>query len=962
MLRHVLLFLLASMPLLHAESFEQITILGNSGNLQLEKLSIKVNRFDKETITAMSQDTTLRICESIDNSKLVIIGQYLPANAIKAVFDQGPVVNSLKSLFKRGGCLFWGPPSWDIVNAFPISLKTFFKDVNASLITVNQYCDPGAKQKKEIILKGTANEDYPGDLLRKPNFNLTVQTVRHFGDISQTKFKVLFKSQPDNLPLMVIEENILGKGSIIFTYTFSIFKATGNPFMTNLVFALYGERKIASSKSILREKLNTTAPTTVEDKELKVLELTQRPKVEFYNYRNQKALIKTTTAQISINDKDLIVDFHCQEPDAGKLKSVVTRRDANLWEDDCVELVIADSDKQDANVYQFIVNSKGVCYDSKNGSTGWNPEYQVTAAVKDGYWEAQLTIPLAVLGFTGDHLKGFKINLCRTNTENKEITSWNPFFHQFADTNAMGYATILLRAEFLKNRQVASKAAGTGQVTLWQVPTFTKVYNDTFPTSTVDLKDVKVLVARNEKECVSILISNTTDENIYFRLEPQRELTGTTVGYRRLFTIKEAMPWRDPQGKVFNEALVNLNQGNIIVLPSLETRELWIDVKTEIAAGDYRWSFTLVPINYAMPSKKLDFEVKVLPWRFPDQLPVFVYTFGPYFYSWAKSEELRAPYWKACLEYHINTIQTVDGPYRAIQKDGTISGHKEDYINQEKLLQESGCNWVYGYGVYVRFKSELKSRHIDGTITNPKMQELFRQWISNWVKYLKEEQVDLNKFLIPLCDEPAKPIIDELLIASRIIHEIEPRLKITCTIPTWSTLEDVKKLSPAIDVWIPWEPRITTRSEAAAELEYYKFTQKPFFAYNCSTSGNSSPYLDYFRFRGIRGFLAGTDGIALWAANSWRGNDWNSTENAKDYSAFLFHHGDDGPIPTIRLEAFREAVEDLYMILEAAKSQDPELQKLIDAAYLKKLMDADSPLAVQAWRNQLLIRLSAIKK
>jgi hypothetical protein len=189
--------------------------------------------------------------------------------------------------------------------------------------------------------------------------------------------------------------------------------------------------------------------------------------VEFYNYRNQKAPIKTTTAQISINDKDLIVNFHCQEPDAGKLKSVATRRDANLWEDDCVELVIADSDKQDANVYQFIVNSKGVCYDSKNGSTGWNPEYQVAAAVKDGYWEAQLTIPLAVLGFTGDHLKGFKINLCRTNTENKEITSWNPFFHQFADTNAMGYAQFC-PSQISKNR--ATLKHWNRACNIWQAP------------------------------------------------------------------------------------------------------------------------------------------------------------------------------------------------------------------------------------------------------------------------------------------------------------------------------------------------------------------------------------------------------------------------------------------------------------------------------------------------------------
>ena len=132
--------------------------------------------------------------------------------------------------------------------------------------------------------------------------------------------------------------------------------------------------------------------------------------------------------------------------------------------------------------------------------------------------------------------------------------------------------------------------------------------------------------------------------------------------------------------------------------------------------------------------------------------------------------------------------------------------------------------------------------------------------------------------------------------------------------------------------------------------------------YLCSTAGNTAPYLDYFRFRGLRAFLHGTDHFALWACNSWRQNPWNSSEDKDKHGAFLFLNGTEGPVPTVRAEWFREATEDLYLLKQAAQSPDPKVRALADHDLLKKLMDANDsqqPENVHAWRISITRALAA---
>ena len=216
---------------------------------------------------------------------------------------------------------------------------------------------------------------------------------------------------------------------------------------------------------------------------------------------------------------------------------------------------------------------------------------------------------------------------------------------------------------------------------------------------------------------------------------------------------------------------------------------------------------------------------------------------------------------------------------------------------------------------------------------------------------------------MPLQDEPATKDIDNLLMGAKIIHEVDPAFQTTVTVATWSTRADIEKLAPAVDVWIPWEPRLTMRAEGPDELAFYQQQNKPFMTYLCSTGGNMAPYLDYFRFRGIRAFLHGTDHFALWAFNSWRQNPWTSSEDKeKTRATFLFLNGTERSRTPVRAEWFREAAEDLYLLTLATRSSNPEAKALADPEQLKKLLDANDkqqPEHVNAWRIAITRALAA---
>lgn len=122
-----------------------------------------------------------------------------------------------------------------------------------------------------------------------------------------------------------------------------------------------------------------------------------------------------TWGKLLATDNTLFVAFNCAETE--QLRSRKRDRDANIWEDDSVELFIKPGPEPTRQYHHLIVNPEGSFLDDFGGDNdAWQSGLKLaTAKGKDG-WTVEIAIPLAELTKVADKavLAGpWRINLTR---------------------------------------------------------------------------------------------------------------------------------------------------------------------------------------------------------------------------------------------------------------------------------------------------------------------------------------------------------------------------------------------------------------------------------------------------------------------------------------------------------------------------------------------------------------------
>ena len=238
----------------------QLTVLGGTGLQTWTSFPLQTRTFSAEQVQQPPEQWLLRLCESIDNSNLVVIGDFFPATAHQAVFSHPAVGKSLTAFWSRGGTLFWGLLSADIIISYPAVMSGFFKEFGIPFPTLDFYHDPG--KGKDIALHGIPAPGYDGPLLATANQQpMPLTAVRHFGRLPVKTFKpVAVARENQDWPLIVMAENILGKGRIICNYCYDLSRETNHPFYANLVTLAYGPLARHSAKQTIRQRLQQAFP------------------------------------------------------------------------------------------------------------------------------------------------------------------------------------------------------------------------------------------------------------------------------------------------------------------------------------------------------------------------------------------------------------------------------------------------------------------------------------------------------------------------------------------------------------------------------------------------------------------------------------------------------------------------------------------------------------------------------
>jgi len=217
--------------------------------LDFSKYRVISETFSEEEIISLNVETEKRLAESINKSLILIFGEQVKEDVYKSIFSSDLIKESIKKLLEKGGVIFFGPTSWDILNRLPQNMKDFFREIGAYLINPNNYKGMKTPQGTEKYFKGIGNPSYIHPFITTPNDITKISqkwqgadSIRYFDNLPEN-CKPLIIDKEEKLPIVIIQENILGKGKIINSYSFSFFP--NNTFI--LLVSLRSEGRVSAN-------------------------------------------------------------------------------------------------------------------------------------------------------------------------------------------------------------------------------------------------------------------------------------------------------------------------------------------------------------------------------------------------------------------------------------------------------------------------------------------------------------------------------------------------------------------------------------------------------------------------------------------------------------------------------------------------------------------------------------------
>ncbi|UCH34745.1 MAG: hypothetical protein JSV65_19885 [Armatimonadota bacterium] len=118
----------------------------------------------------------------------------------------------------------------------------------------------------------------------------------------------------------------------------------------------------------------------------------------------------------------------------------VMERDGPVWQDDAVEIFL-DPSHSHSDYYQFMVNSRGVVWDSHRKDASWDCDLRCAAYIADDEWTFELAIPWSDLGFPEPPRgRPLGFNLCWDRvTPTEQHGTWSPLKETFHEPQRFGH-------------------------------------------------------------------------------------------------------------------------------------------------------------------------------------------------------------------------------------------------------------------------------------------------------------------------------------------------------------------------------------------------------------------------------------------------------------------------------------------------------------------------------------------
>jgi len=145
--------------------------------------------------------------------------------------------------------------------------------------------------------------------------------------------------------------------------------------------------------------------------------------------RDKSPASEKTVVRVIRDDDNLYFGITCYDNEPDKIVSNEMRRDASLFNNDNIEILL-DTFNDKKNCYYFRTNPAGARYDAmiseegKNVNYDWNTVWRCSAKKNDTGWTAEIAIPFYAIRFKED-LDSWGVNFGREIKRKNERTFWS---------------------------------------------------------------------------------------------------------------------------------------------------------------------------------------------------------------------------------------------------------------------------------------------------------------------------------------------------------------------------------------------------------------------------------------------------------------------------------------------------------------------------------------------------------
>ena len=471
-------------------------------------------------------------------------------------------------------------------------------------------------------------------------------------------------------------------------------------------------------------------------------------------------------------------------------------------------------------------------------------------------------------------------------------------------------------------QQAASLGAGTSLLAfegkLWE----NRQLNEQLPEIVANPLQIQRTVVPGEHEPISIKLFNLTDRLLQVRVIAPPNSPQLTV------TPHYSIPIPTSQGQEAWDALPELDESAVISIPSLSTREIWLDVHlAAIAPGTYNQTAVFQALNgagvldaptnphgVAAPETRVEMTLHVLPFTMAPSSTIRLCTWSP-----NQGPELKD------LLNHGNNVFTVPHGVPSFDEASRITG--VDFSSLDAILPGfKGEDVMVLLSGMPNMKSELASALFKSNL---------REYLKHLLPYMQRQGFDLNHFALYPIDEPGGlgwDYVNQLVAFAKMVREINPDILVY--MDGGGELPMFQAMAPVIDIWVPG---IDMLAEESPVMRVIRSSGKSLWSYNCSYSYSrpiganikNTNLLAEFRTAALFAFRHNATGIGYWCYNAGGEDPW--MRNQLEYK--LIYPGRSKPVTSRRWEAVREGLEDFRILTALQKATlacDEPTRKKID--------------------------------